>query len=614
MLFSQNFLDELRNRVSVAEIVGRVVKLTRKGREFSGLCPFHGEKTPSFTVSEEKGFYHCFGCGAHGDVIKFLMQHQNLSFADAVTQLAEQAGLEIPQATQNPRSQQEQSRRQELLRVMAFANQWYILQLQDEKTGMAARQYLEKRGLSAATIQKFGIGFAPDSRDALRAAILKNGFAEDVAIEAGLIIKSDDRANYDRFRGRVMFPITNVKGSAIAFGGRILDAGEPKYLNSPETPLFHKGHVVYALPHAMAAMGRERSVVVVEGYMDAVALHQAGIENAVANLGTALTEQHLQLLWRYCDKILLCFDGDAAGVRAASRSIERILPLLRTGKEVRFITIPSGFDPDSFVQAHGKRAFMDLCAKATPFHEKLLDIEFSARPVDTPEGRTDFYARLKSRLSQIKDQILRNEYRLSLHERTKTLLARPSASAAKSFAAPYGKKQFGKFKPPAPRIVQEQDDPQSVVRNESMALLAACILYPKLLLGYVEDLGTITFADDDLERMRHALMELAQFEAVRDEPDCTGHLPENIRPMAMQYVEQSRRTYYWLRHDNSELLEKWQQLLFAIRYNQDHVNQPVVLDALLDEQGWAEFVARSQSQTDTQSDVENSLLGFAAKK
>jgi hypothetical protein len=193
-------------------------------------------------------------------------------------------------------------------------------------------------------------------------------------------------------------------------------------------------------------------------------------------------------------------------------------------------------------------------------------------------------------------------------------LARPSANAAKSYDAPYGKKQFGKFRPPPQRIVREQDDPQSVVRNESVALLAACILYPKLLLGYVEDLGTITFADNDLERVRHALMELAQFEAVRDEPDCIGHLPENMRPMAVQYVEQSRRTFNWLRHDNSELLEKWQQLLFAIRYNQDHVSQPVVLDSLLDEQGWAEFLARSQNQTDTQSDVENSLLGFAAKK
>ncbi len=328
MAFPPRFLDELRQRVSLAEIVGRRVKLVRRGREYIGLCPFHKEKTPSFSVVEDKGFYHCFGCGAHGDVIGFVMQTENLSFPEAVEQLARQAGLDVPQES---REERERAARQATLQGAVDAACVYFEQMLYGPDGRAARAYLERRGLDEATIRRFRLGYAPDGRDHLKRALAKE-FPEPLLIEAGLLRKPEGGGEtYDYFRDRVIFPIGDRRGRIIAFGGRVMGDGQPKYLNSPDTPLFQKGRVLYGWALARAAAAKEPSAIVVEGYMDVIALHRAGFATAVAPLGTALTEAQIEELWRLAPEPILCFDGDAAGQRAASRALARALPILKPG-------------------------------------------------------------------------------------------------------------------------------------------------------------------------------------------------------------------------------------------------------------------------------------------
>ncbi|MBT3306711.1 MAG: DNA primase, partial [Alphaproteobacteria bacterium] len=330
MSFSDQFLEDLRGRAGLADVVGRRVKLTRKGREHSGLCPFHKEKTPSFTVNEEKGFYHCFGCGEHGSVFDFVMQTEGLTFPEAVERLAGEAGMEIPQ--DSPEERQRQEQRQTLYDVTEKAAKFFKTQLH-QPAGKAALEYLKGRGITDDTIQRFGLGFAPDGRGVMKEALSFEGIDEGRMIAAGLIIQPDDKSrdSYDRFRGRVMFPITDTRGRVIAFGGRILGQGEPKYLNSPETSLFHKGRVLYGQKMASGPARKSGEIIVTEGYTDVIALHQAGFENAVAPLGTALTEDQIKILWKIVPEPVLCFDGDAAGQKAASRAAERALPLLASG-------------------------------------------------------------------------------------------------------------------------------------------------------------------------------------------------------------------------------------------------------------------------------------------
>ncbi|TAH32586.1 MAG: DNA primase [Alphaproteobacteria bacterium] len=613
--FPQNFLDELRNRTSIAELIGRSVKLTRKGREFSGLCPFHSEKTPSFTVSEEKQFYHCFGCGAHGDAIKFLMQSQNLSFVDAVTQLAERAGLEVPKTQGRAEDPAELEKRKRLLTLTAQAQMWFTQNLNHSQLGQGARDYLAKRGLSPQTIAQFGIGFVPDDRDGLWRAMSKSGIDVNLAAETGLVIKAESREPYDRFRSRIMFPIHNLKKEPIAFGGRIFGEGEPKYLNSPETELFHKGRTVYALPFATPAMGKTRTAIVVEGYMDTIALHQAGITNAVATLGTALTESHVELLWRYADRILLCFDGDAAGLRAAERSIERILPLLRVGKEVRFVTIPAGFDPDTYVQAKGQKAFMDLCAAAAPFHEKLAQVEYHAKPVDSPESERDLYKRLAQKLSLVRDENLRQDYRRYIYDQLKPLLASNSSAPVSGFvkAKKIIKGAFARNPIPVPHNIHQLRKNSDVERRESEALLAALLLYPKLLAVHCEDLGTLSFADHDLEKLRMRLIDISHHADIGEWTDCFHQFDSAERDQVEDICERSRHMFRWLQEDNQYLIEHWRQSLLAHRTKQDQAPMHAPPEGEFDEASWEKYSRQLQQDLEAQQDLQNALLGAGNK-
>ena len=350
MSFSPQFLDELRARLSLAAVIGRRVRLIKRGREYIGLCPFHKEKTPSFNVVEDKGFFHCFGCGVHGDVIGFTMQSRNLGFREAVEALAAEAGLELPKESAQER---ESAQRQVGLQQAMEAACVFFAEELWRPSGSAGLTYLRQRGLDDQTIRRFRLGFAPDGSSALKRA-LGEEIPEPLLFEGGLLRRRDDGSSYDYFRNRVMFPIGDRSDRVIAFGGRIIGEGQPKYLNSPETPLFQKGRVLYGWAAARAAAGKDPSVIVTEGYMDVIALHRAGFNTAVAPLGTALTEVQLEELWKLAPEPVLCFDGDSAGERAALRAAERALPLLRPGLTLRFATLPAGEDPDTLVlPGHG---------------------------------------------------------------------------------------------------------------------------------------------------------------------------------------------------------------------------------------------------------------------
>jgi DNA primase len=367
----QTFIDELVARSDIVEIIGARVPLKKAGREFRACCPFHNEKTPSFWVSPDKQFYHCFGCQVHGTAIGFLMAYEKLGFIDAVADLAQRAGLEMPKEALGPRD----SGDGDLYEVMSRASRFFEQNLSDNPRG---RDYLQGRGIDAATAESFSLGYAPDSWNAL---LNRFGTQEEERrrlLQAGLIIERDTRGGeraggfYDRFRDRLMFPIRDSRGRVLAFGGRIIDQGEPKYLNSPETPLFHKGRELYGLYEARRAHNDFKRLMIVEGYMDVVRLHQAGITYAVATLGTATTQEHLNKLFRLTSELVFCFDGDRAGRQAAWRALENALPLARDGRELRFMFLPDGHDPDTLVAEIGREAFEERLKASVPLSAYLI--------------------------------------------------------------------------------------------------------------------------------------------------------------------------------------------------------------------------------------------------
>ncbi len=414
MSLSPQFLDELRARTTLSTLIGKSVKVTKAGREYKACCPFHNEKTPSFTINDEKGFYHCFGCSAHGDAIRWMTDHRGLPFMDAVKELADAAGMDVP--APDPRAARQAEATRGLHDAMAAAQDWFEGQL-GGLDGAEARAYLEKRDISDATRRAFGFGFAPDSRGKLKTAL--RDFPEALLIEAGLLIQPEDRTRepYDRFRGRLMIPIRDARGRVIAFGGRIIGQGEPKYLNSPDTPLFDKGRTLYNIDKALAASRSAGRVIVVEGYMDVIALAQAGINECVAPLGTALTEHQIERLWKMADVPILCFDGDNAGQKAADRAALRALPLLAPGRSLSFVTLPQGMDPDDLVKARGAAGFEACLSSAVPMVERLWQHEHSAAPAATPEARAGLQQRLAEHASTIANDLVRREYERSFKDR-----------------------------------------------------------------------------------------------------------------------------------------------------------------------------------------------------
>ncbi|KAF0115699.1 MAG: DNA primase [Rhodospirillaceae bacterium] len=411
------FLDMLRLRRPLATVVGQGVRLVRRGREYVGLCPFHKEKTPSFTVNEDKGFYYCFGCGAHGDVIDFVMHRDGVSFKEAVERLSREAGIEVPRAS--PQEREKAKRQATLLEVMEAAAAFYERQLR-LPAGQAGRTYLHGRGLAEEVIARFRLGFAPGA-NACKAALKREGVAEDMMRAAGLLVQPDgDRPSYDTFRERVMFPITNVRGQVIAFGGRVLGTAQPKYLNSPDTALFQKGTVLYGLAQARDSAIAKGTLVVTEGYMDVITLAGAGFSHVVAPLGTALTEEQMTQAWRLAPEPVLCFDGDGAGQRAAARAAERVLPLLKPGVSVRFALLPEGKDPDDLVRTEGAFALATLLEAALPLSEALWRSLWAGRKPATPEQWAALEQDIKTLTERIADSSIRSNYRSLLYERLRT--------------------------------------------------------------------------------------------------------------------------------------------------------------------------------------------------
>lgn len=396
-----SFIDELLARIDIADVVGERVQLKRSGSNQMGLCPFHGEKTPSFTVSTDKQFYHCFGCGAHGSAIRFLMEYDRLDFREAVAQLAQMAGMEMPENTADAGVQNNHA---PLFAVLERADRSYQQWLRQHPQRQRAIDYLQKRGLSGEIARRFGIGFAPPGWDNLLGRL---GEADELK-QAGLVIDRDGGRVYDRFRDRIMFPIRDRRGRTVGFGGRVLDDGEPKYLNSPETPVFHKGESLYGLYEVLQADRQPADIVVVEGYMDVVALAQHGLPRAVATLGTATSTRQVERLLKTTGDIIFCFDGDSAGRQAAWRALENALPTMRQGRQIRFLFLPDGEDPDSLVRSHGREGFEAQLQRATPLSDYLIERLEADTDMQSMDGRARFVEKALPLLQRLPPDVYRH--------------------------------------------------------------------------------------------------------------------------------------------------------------------------------------------------------------
>ncbi len=524
MAFPPGFLDELRGRISLPGLVSRQVKLERRGREFAGLCPFHTEKTPSFYVVEDKNFFHCFGCGAHGDAIGFVMRADNLDFLEAVEKLAGEAGLAVPQST--PEEREKAQRQKTLLETLEAAAAFYEARLWSP-AGSTARNYLGARGLDADAIRRFRLGWAPDDRQSLKRALVAD-FSEALLVEAGLLYRPEEGEAFDYFRNRVMFPIGDRAGRIIAFGGRVLADGQPKYLNSPESPIFQKGRVLYGWSAARAAAGDRRDAIVTEGYMDVIALHHAGFASAVAPLGTALTEYQLEELWRLGPEPILCFDGDAAGQRAAARALRRALPLLRPGRSLRFAVLPSGADPDSLIRRAGRDIFEQVLAAARPLSHMLWEIELGASPVDTPERRADLDHRLMENVALIVDATVRNEYRRyvrdCLFESGRKRRVGASSSPPQGFA-----QKVAFVQKVATEFVREGplSPPRPPDRVQRELLFRILLQWPSLLDKVAEEFATIEMPEPDLDKLRREILQIEALHPGLEASTLRQHLHTN---------------------------------------------------------------------------------------
>jgi len=516
---SPQWLDELRARTTLSAVIAPSVKLIKAGREFKACCPFHHEKTPSFTVNDEKGFYHCFGCGAHGDAIRFLTDQRGLQFMDAVKELAGKAGMEVP--APDPRDRERQERSAGLHDVMAAAQKWFADQLNGFEGG-EARAYLANRSIDAKVIERFGIGFAADARGKLKAALKDLG--EDKLIDTGMLIKPDegDKASYDRFRGRIMFPVRDQRGRVIAFGGRILGPGEPKYLNSPDTPLFDKGRTLYNIDRAGPASRQAKRLIVVEGYMDVIALDRAGIAEVIAPNGTAVTEAQLERMWRLDGQPICCFDGDAAGQKAAVRAALRALPHLAPERTLRFIALPSGQDPDDLVRSGGREAIEALLAAPEPLVERLWRHEVDAAPLDTPEARAGLKQRLMEHAQAIGDPNVRQLYRDEWLRKFDALV-RPQQQGRSLYPrrdwkqrakgirgmSEYGA-QGGRFVPPEapPGLAMRTIGKSGIDKTTARALVLGHALYPDAIGDHVEALAALSIADKAASKLRDRMVDL----------------------------------------------------------------------------------------------------------
>ena len=542
MRFTSQFLDELKARLPVSEVVGRRVKLVRAGREFKGLSPFNKEKTPSFFVNDQKQAWFDFSSGKNGSIFDFVMESEGVSFPEAVERLAQMAGVPLPKVSHE--DEQRDARRKTLHDVMELAAKFFQDTLAS-RAGAKGRGYLADRGLDPATQLKFRIGYAPGERFALKEHLGSHGIPAEDMVEAGLLISGDDiPVPFDRFRDRVMFPITDLRGRVIAFGGRALEKDAPaKYLNSPETPLFHKGSTLYNIAAARQAAHDGAPVIVVEGYIDVIAMVTAGFPATVAPLGTALTEDQLGLLWKMADEPVLCFDGDNAGLRAANRAVDLAMPRLKPGKSLKFALLPQGQDPDDLVRAGGREAVADVIGAAKPLAGMLWARETEGHSFDTPERRAALEARINEVTSEIGDEAVRRYYRQDFNARLSQFFApaRTQQREQRSGGNWRDPRAGGSWRERNSGDWQRRDVPRTagrampyVVVSQQMAsspvhrgnrstvsrrealILQAALNHPWLLHDHLEEFASLEFRHPDAEKLKGALIDIAAHAAALD--------------------------------------------------------------------------------------------------
>jgi DNA primase len=527
MRFPPSFLDEIRDRVPISSVIGARVSWDRRKTnaargDFWACCPFHGEKSPSFHCEDKKGRYHCFGCGVSGDHFKFLTELDGMGFPEAVEKIAELAGVPMP--ARDEAAERREKQRASLTDVMEMATVFFQERLQSSD-GAKARAYLRERGLASATQQAFRLGYAPDSRNALKEFLAGKGVEKAQMEACGLTVFEDVPVSYDRFRDRIMFPIEDSRGKVIAFGGRALSPEiSAKYLNSPDTELFHKGNVLYNFARARKGMGKDGTVIAVEGYMDVIALAQAGFDNAVAPLGTALTENQLELLWRMTGEPVLCFDGDQAGLRAAWRAADMVLPAVQAGRTARFALLPEGKDPDDLVKADGPEAFRAVLSEARPLSDLLWMRETSGGVFDTPERRAELEKTLRELTSRINDESVRYHYAQDMRERVlaffgaQRIRQQPRhGERARNFGKGQGGGQWAKggAGPTAGRLAVSDSLARSamvkraggVMPLRETAIVAALVNHPALIDENFDHVETLDLSHPDLRLLHSALID-----------------------------------------------------------------------------------------------------------
>ena len=514
MRFDDRFIDELKARLRPSDVIGRTVKLKRQGREYVGLSPFSKEKSPSFFVNDDKGFFHDFSSGKHGDVISFLQETERLSFVEAVERLAAEAGMALPAA--DPQAAEREKKRQGLADWMDLAQKWFAANLR-RSVGKAAREYLERRGLPEDQWDRFGLGYAPNDRDGLKSALVQRGARPGELVEAGLLIAPEGGGQpYDRFRDRLIFPILDARGRVVSFGGRAMNPDDrAKYLNGPESPLFHKGATLYGLPEARRILGAEskseQAIVVVEGYMDVIACQRAGVP-AVAPMGTALTEEQMALLWRVSPEPILCFDGDGAGRRAAFRAVERALPLIRSDRSFRFVTLPDGLDPDDMLRERGAPALREALGLTVPFSRMLFDREREAvGPLDGPEKEAQLIARLRKAAATVADPDLARTYKDHLLGAVYQLTRPSEAERKQAHRTIYRDRRARKataVMDVTPEGAMATAGLRRAPRPLTAAVLTGLIEHPEVLQEKAELLASQGLGDEGLDRLVSDLVRL----------------------------------------------------------------------------------------------------------
>lgn len=583
MAIPPRFLDELRSRITLSEIVGKKVKLTRAGREYKGCCPFHNEKSPSFYVNDDKQFYHCFGCGAHGSAFDFVMNLENYSFIEAVESLAQKAGMQVPQSS--PQEIEKAKTEKSLYTLMDEAAKFMERALREPGAKTAREYMLKERGVPEEVVSAFRIGYAPEDRQALRKHLAQMGYSDPQMIEAGLLKKSDKSPEpYAFFRDRVMFPVPDRRGRIVAFGGRILpdhlrapDRGDfkpPKYINSSDTPLFHKGGMLYGEPHARQAASEGQNIVVVEGYLDVIACWRAGFRGAVAPLGTALTEDQILVLWKMIPDDtkmpVLCFDGDSAGKRAASRACARLLPLLKPGHSARIAFLPDGEDPDSLISGKGRQALQDILDNALNLVDFLWMDHTQGRDFATPEERAGLSKTLEDVVGQIADRGVQHYYKEAMREKIRAAFA-PVQAQKQPWQPRNSRPNAGKWGAPSqPESVSVLKRPSFSKNNlVPMALLASVINNPAIFPDVEEEFGHLHLAENGLDRLRQAVLSTLGQEPDLDAKGLETHLidqgfEEGLRQVLNDSIY-THASFARLQKEPMDALGPWREALKALQ-------------------------------------------------